>query len=105
MAEHAVLAYLKLSDDQFDTTNKRESIHELCDRLEEIIVEAGVGEFDGDEFGEGDCILYMYGPDADALFSAVESVLRVSPHAKGGYVIKRYGEASDPAAREIRVEL
>jgi hypothetical protein len=47
----------------------------------------------------------MYGPDADALFDAIQPILKRSPHAKGGFAIKRYGEASDPKAREIKVKL
>jgi len=35
-----------------------------------------VGEFDGNEFGEGECVWYMYGPDADALYRAVEGIIR-----------------------------
>ena len=105
MGEHAVLAYLKLSDAEFGTADERDSIHALSDRLEEAISDAGAGEFDGDEFGDGQCILFMYGPDADAIFSAIERILRESPHSRGGYVIKRYGEATDPTAKEVRVDL
>ena len=70
-----------------------------------VSVNAGPGEFDGDEFGGGECTLYMYGPDADRLFGAVEEELRSSEHAGGGFAVKRYGAAGDPSAREIRVDL
>jgi hypothetical protein len=100
-----VIAHLKLSDGAFGSTDERDSIHELCSQLELCIERAGAGEFDGDEFGAGECTLYMYGPDADRLFGAVERQLRRSAHAHGGFVIKRYGAASNPAAREVRVEL
>ena len=105
MAEHAVIAHLKLSDGGFGSDNETADIHELSDRLAEAIQENNVGEFDGDEFGGGECVLYMYGPDADALFSAIEPVRRSSPLAKGGRVIKRYGEASDRDAKEVSVRL
>ena len=105
MAEHAVLAYLRLSDGEFGGEGEIESIHELTDRLAEAIESAGVGEFDGDEFGDGECSLYMYGPDADALFASIEPILRNSSHATGGHVIKRYGDADDPEAKEVRVDL
>jgi len=104
-SEHAVIAHLELSDDEFGASDERETIHELSSQLEQSITEANVGEFDGDEFGAGECTLYMYGRNADELFAAVEKQLRASPHATGGFVIKRYGSADDPSAIEVRVEL
>lgn len=44
----------------------------------------------------------MYGPDADALFAAVEPVLRAAALGPGAYAMKQYG---DFGAREVRVEL
>jgi hypothetical protein len=105
MAEHAVLVHLKLKDGTFGSTEEREAIHELEDELSDAIKDAGVGEFDGDDFGMGESILYMYGPDADALFGAIQPVLQRSALATGGYAIKRYGEAEDEDAREVRVDL
>jgi hypothetical protein len=46
----------------------------------------------------------MYGPDADALFAAVEPILRESPLAVGGHAIKRYGKAVDPDAKNVRID-
>jgi hypothetical protein len=66
---------------------------------------AGISQRPDHEFGEGFCTLYMYGPDADALFKAVESDLRSAPLPAGSYAIKRYGSAGDPEARETRVVL
>jgi hypothetical protein len=103
--EHAVIAHLALSDDEFGSAEERDSIHELSTELERCIRDAGVGECDGDEIGGGECTLYMYGTDADLLFSAVERRLRAFAQAKGGFIIKRYGAASDPASREVRVDL
>ncbi len=103
--EHAVLVYLKLSDDQMGSEKERKDCHALEDRLERSIQTKQAGELDGDEFGEGFCTLYMYGPDADALFNAVESELRAAPLLAGSYAIKRYGPATDPKARETKVVL
>ena len=60
--EHAVLVHLKLSDSGFGTEAEREALFELEQRLERAILAAAVGEFDGNEVGEGLCTLYMYGP-------------------------------------------
>ena len=105
MEQHAVLIHLCLSDSDFGSDDDRAGIGELSDRLEKAIEDAGVGELDGDEFGEGECVLFLYGPDADALFAVVEPLLRASPHARGGFVLKQYGEPGDPDTREVRVEL
>jgi hypothetical protein len=104
VSEHAVLVYLKLSGTEFGTESERQAVHSLTDELEAAIVTEGAGEFDGDEFGAGGCTLYMYGPDADRLFAAVESLLKGSPLTKGAHAIKRYGAASDSDAREVRVD-
>ena len=61
------------------------------------------GEFDGHEFGDGSCTLFMYGPDADALFAAVEPILRASPLADGAYAVKRYGDVGEVNVREVPV--
>jgi hypothetical protein len=101
--EQAVLVRLKLSDQRFGTTHEMDSIHALSAKLEEVIKTKHLGEFDGDEFGDGVCTLYMYGPDADALFAAVEPLLRSSPLAKGASATKRYGNVTDPNAKEVKV--
>lgn len=101
--EHAVLLYIPLSDSGFGSPEEREAIRKFSDEFEEAITASNVGEFDGDEFGEGQCTLFMYGRNADALFDAIEPVLRAGCRA-GSYAIKRYGNAGDPNAREVRVD-
>ncbi|GLS36424.1 hypothetical protein GCM10010869_20130 [Mesorhizobium tianshanense] len=92
--EQAAIVYLLLNGGQFGASQERESILVLEDRLEQVIRDASVGEFDGDEFGEGNCILYLYGPDAERLFVAIEPVLKSSSVAAGRYAIKRFGEST-----------
>ena len=103
--EHAVIARLSLRENPFGSEREREIIADLAGELQHAIKDNNVGEFDGEEFGGGLCVLYMYGPDADRLFSVVEPILKASPLARGGLAIKRYGEASDAGATEIRVQL
>jgi hypothetical protein len=103
--EHAVIVHLQLDDPGFGSAEMRESIYELQGSLTDAINKAKVGEFDGDDFGQGECLLFMYGPNADLLFDTVEPILKQSPHAKGGFAIKRYGEATDPRAREVKIKL
>jgi hypothetical protein len=47
----------------------------------------------------------MYGPDADALYSAIEPILRESALSTGGHVIKRLGEAFNPNVKKVRIDL
>ena len=105
MSEHAVIVHLPLSDGDFGKPEERESLFALDQRLEEAVERSGAGEFDGNEFGSGECVFYIYGPDADRLFEVVEPLLKGHAVAAGGYAIKRYGAADDSFARETRVEL
>ena len=99
--EQAVIVHLP-----FDEENSSlDDIYKLEEMLEKAIENAEVSEFDGDEVGEGECVLYMYGPDADRLFEVAQKILTSSGLAGGGHVIKRYGEADDPKAKEVRISL
>jgi len=100
--DQAVLIHLRLSANGFGTALDRESAFELEGRLVEVLESTRAGEFDGDEFGAGEVILFIYGQDADRLFTVVEPLLRTTPFAWGGYAIKRYG---GPGQSEKRVEL
>lgn len=101
--QQGVIVYLPLSDNEIGSPDEREALFDLQEQMMQAIADAGAGEFDGDLWGEGECILYMYGSDADRLFAAIEPLLKSCPLASGGYAVKRYGEASDPDAREVRV--
>jgi hypothetical protein len=101
--EQAVIVHLPLSDDGFGAFGEHQALYALQDQMTVAIHRAAAGEFDGDEFGEGECVLFMYGPDADKLFAAVAPLLASSALARGGYAIKRYGTAEDVEVRRIRV--
>ena len=100
-AEQAVLVYIKLSDNEFGSEEERDGLFELEDRLEQRIIENDAGELDGNEFGEGYCILYMYGPNADNLKKSIFQILKEAELPTGSYLIKRYGM---PGAREKRID-
>ena len=102
--EHAVIVHLKLSDNQSGTKDERDRLFKLEDKLLAAFTDSRAGEYDGNEFGEGEFVFYMYGPNADALFSVAEPILRASELSKGGHVIKRYGKAGDPQAKETRID-
>jgi hypothetical protein len=78
-------------------------IFELEQRLIAAITTAGAGEFDGNEVAAdgSDGYLYMYGPDADALFAAVRPVLDQCAFMHGARVRVRYGPPAD-GVREVQ---
>ena len=101
--EQAVIVRLPLDDAQFGSAERREALNTLEDELINAIELAEAGEFDGNDFGQGECTFFMYGPDADVLYMVIEVVLQEFPVARGGYAIKRYGPADDPMSKEVRV--
>jgi hypothetical protein len=102
--EHAVLVTYALSDARFGQEREREAIYALTARLAEAVDAADAGEFDGNEFGSGEVVLYAYGPDANRLFAAMEPQLRAFP-ARPAHVVLRFGEAEDPTTIEQRIHL
>jgi hypothetical protein len=78
------------------------SMQELGDRLREHVEAARVGEFDGDMIGKDRAMLYLYGPDADRLWEAMEGLLRSASLPAGAYVVKQYGPPGSP---ETRIDL
>ena len=100
-----MLVHLALAGGEMGSPEERATIMKLQDEVTAAIDAAGVGEFDGDEWGGNECVLYMYGEDADRLFDAVHPVIAKLPPRSGSYAIKRRGEASDPNAKDERVPL
>ncbi len=100
--EQAVLVWIKLSDEAFGSGDDEDIVFALEDELVAAIGEQGAGEFDGNEFGDGGCTLYMYGRSADCLFEVIAPILRAASLPLGSYVVKRYG---DPGAPEERILL
>jgi hypothetical protein len=98
--EHAVLVHFA-----YGSTNLSE-LFALEERLEAAIADAGVGEFDGNEVATdgSDGTLYMYGPDADALFAVVRPALDATDFMRGARVRLRYGPPED-GVREVEVVL
>src|SRR4029077_1964134 len=103
--KQAVILHLPLAGKGFGEKDEDLVCQQIEDELEGEIDRAGVGEMDGNEIGEGECTLFMYGPDADKLFAAIASRARSSRFGRRAWAIKRYGSVDDPNAREVRVDL
>ncbi|HTV83711.1 MAG TPA: hypothetical protein VME18_13785 [Acidobacteriaceae bacterium] len=100
--EQAVILKLKLASGQMGGSDERERVHVLEDHLADSIKRSAAGEFDGDEYGDGYCTIYMYGTSAEALFRAIQPVLNGYPAHAGSYALKRYGK---PGSRQDRIPL
>ena len=85
--EHAVIVQFNFPSGNLDR------IFELEDQLAKAVEGAGVGQFDGNEIAvDGrDNLLYMYGPDADRLYAAIEPVVLGSELLSEARVRLRYG--------------
>jgi hypothetical protein len=99
--EQCVIVHVRISYPGFGTSEERDSIYRISEMLAEAIMVEGAGAFDGEEFGGGECKLFMDGPDADRLFEAVFPVLKGWQALKGGYAVKRFGP---PGSRSEKVE-
>jgi hypothetical protein len=98
--EHAVIVHF-----QYGKTDLH-PIFEIEDQLEAALVNAAVGEFDGNEIATdgSDGFLYMYGPDGDNLFAIVRPILEASEFLKGAIVKIRYGSPRS-GAKEIELKI
>lgn len=88
--EQAVLLYLDgLSLPK--ETYEEYALATLEDQLIEAIESQSLGEFDGNEFGPNGTVLYMYAPNAEALFAGIEPILLAYPLCQNARVIVRQG--------------
>lgn len=102
--EQAVLVHLRLTDAKFGSETEIRAVQELANTLTNVIDERDLGEYDGEEFGDWRCVLYMYGPSARTLYDSIASELRSSRITRGGFAILRFGDVSDLDATEERVD-
>ena len=99
--EQAVIIKIKLGS-AMGSDEERRHIMALEDELAAAIVKSAKGEFDGDEFGDGTCTIYAYGPSAEDLFSVELPILKKFHPPAGAYAIKRFGK---PGAKQERVDV
>ena len=83
-----------------DETYQDYDLATLEDRLIDVVARSQSGEYDGNEFGPGETILYLYGPNAETLFSAIEGTLRDYPLCQNARVVIRQGPPGSPE-REV----
>jgi hypothetical protein len=96
-AEQAVLVYLDGASLP-DSVYERFDLTTLEDQLTAVIKQKHLGEYDGNEFGPTGTKLFMYGPDAKALFSEIENILRAYPLCQNSRVVVRLGGPGAPTS-------
>jgi hypothetical protein len=77
---------VNLSDDIYMLCN----INELADLIKDDLAAAG-GEIRGSWVGPNETSIYMYGPDAEAMFTALEPILAGYPLCRNARVVIRHG--------------
>ena len=80
------------------------ALQRLDDLIDEVVSPIG-GECVGHDIGAGEGVLYVHGPDADALTEVIRATLSDAESGIDAYAIKRYGPDDDETAREERVPL
>lgn len=97
MQEHAVIVSFSYAADDM------EPLFDVEQQLEAAIADAGVGEFDGNDMAVdlSDGSLYMYGPDAQALFEVVRPVLARAAFLRNVRVTLRFGPPEDGVAERV----
>lgn len=81
------------------TASERRDIETFADQLEAAVTEAAAGEYDGDEIGGGECILFFCGPDAEHLQRVLQPLLKKSPLCRGGHLVRMIADANGELQR------
>jgi len=82
------------------TTEEFDQYSTLEDDLDAAATKAGVGQLDGNEIGEGEYTIWMYGHDATKLADVVKSALKGKALPKGCKLFLRHGGVNDPTSKE-----
>ena len=98
--EQDLLVVLALSNKAMGTSKERMEIETFADQLEAAVTEAGVGEYDGDEFGGGECTLFFCGPDVDRLLAVLQPLLRRSPLCRGAHLVRMVPDGKGTMQRQ-----
>ena len=98
--EQAMIVFLASVD--LSDADQQDALSRLEIDLIESVNQSGAGEFDGNEIGPDGIVLYLYGPDAELLFSTISGTLAKNPLSNGARVVLRYG---GPGSREREVNV
>jgi hypothetical protein len=97
-SEQDVVVHLRLGNRSLGTAAERAGLGLLAEQLATAVEDAGAGEYDGDEYGGGECLLFFAGPDAEALYAVLQPLLRAHPLGRGATVQLQSG-GGEPVTR------
>lgn len=66
----------RISDGEFGSNQERRSLQRFARRLERLLEDGDLGQYDGDEFGGGVGSLFFMGPSAEEIWQVIEPVVR-----------------------------
>jgi hypothetical protein len=77
---------------EYGSTNFQH-VYALGDQIQVVLADAKVGEYDGHSLPSdgSDGTYFIFGPDAEAIFQAIQPVLQASPLMHGATVTLHYG--------------
>jgi hypothetical protein len=99
--EQAVLVHLNGTDLPQSVYDNNDVIT-LEDKLTASLDSTGIGELDGNEVSQTGAVIYLYGSDAERLFTKIEPVLRSYPLCHKARVVIRQGK---PGSTQREVNL
>lgn len=101
--EEAVILEIPLeSGEEHGTPQERGIVEDLRKAIESTLPDNC--EYDGHEYGEGVCIVYLYGPSANSMFEALREVLKQSAFNRFEVTLQ-YGPPQDPSTQEEQFTL
>jgi len=83
----------------------RERLSEIENQLAIHFEENPIGEYDGNEIGEGQFTVWLYGADADQLAKEVQKVLGPLSVPTGSFLFLRHGSVEDENAQVQKIPL
>lgn len=90
--EQSLQIHLKLASGYFGDSEERDEIDVLKHMLEDALEDDETGMLDGWDYGMNECTIYMYGPDADALWATAKPIIDSYRHIiAGGKALLRLG--------------
>lgn len=98
--EQDLLVVLQLSNRQMGTNQERADLEAFAEELAQAVEQAGVGEYDGDELGGGECVLFFCGPDVDQIVAVLRPLLQHAPLARGARFERMVEDADGECRRE-----
>jgi hypothetical protein len=88
--------------EDFGTAEQQAKVRKLEEALKSALPEKS--GFDGDEFGEGQATVYLYGPSAEKIFKKIEPILKRSDFEHMDITLQ-YGRPDDPNTKDKKFTL